>query len=240
MGNVKEKEFVKKCYGEDYIKELLKRPYNDINKNRFRNPIRITRDLGNIIQLFKLPAGSKILDMGCGSGWTTVFLSKIGYNLTGVDFSEEMIEVARIRVEQNNSSAKFLVGDFENFNSIEKFDGVLFFDCLHHAENKYKALKTAYDNLSQDGIMVFMEPNLAHKWQTGIDEYGRIEEGLYKYRWTSLLKRIGYKKIKTFYTFDRLFERKLKDRLEFLLRFIYQTTPLDVTSRVICRAEKSI
>ena len=38
-----------------------------------------------------LPAGAKILDGGCGAGEWTVFFSKQGYEVTGLDISEKLI-----------------------------------------------------------------------------------------------------------------------------------------------------
>ncbi len=45
------------------------------------------------------PAPAEVLDFGCGAGHFTVALAKLGYGLTGVDFSPEMLERARARAE---------------------------------------------------------------------------------------------------------------------------------------------
>ena len=40
-----------------------------------------------------------ILDLGCGTGSMTLELAKRGYDMTGVDYSAEMLDVARERAE---------------------------------------------------------------------------------------------------------------------------------------------
>jgi SAM-dependent methyltransferase len=40
-------------------------------------------------------AGSRALDFGCGTGRSTRFLRRLGFNVTGVDVSEDMLQIAR-------------------------------------------------------------------------------------------------------------------------------------------------
>jgi SAM-dependent methyltransferase len=51
------------------------------------------RDLPSIIA--NHVTGTKGLDFGCGSGRSTRFLKKLGFNATGVDISEDMLRIAR-------------------------------------------------------------------------------------------------------------------------------------------------
>ncbi len=44
-------------------------------------------------------ADGLLLDLGCGTGRLTRLLAKAGYDMTGVDYSEEMLEIARSRDE---------------------------------------------------------------------------------------------------------------------------------------------
>jgi SAM-dependent methyltransferase len=50
-----------------------------------------------LLETLRLPAGSTILDIGCGTGRHAVGLAQAGYLVTGVDISEEMLEKARER-----------------------------------------------------------------------------------------------------------------------------------------------
>ena len=65
--------------------------------------------------------GKEILDMGCAQGRDAEKLVEKGYNVTGIDLSENFIELARQRVPK----AEFKLMDMRKleFND-KKFDGV--------------------------------------------------------------------------------------------------------------------
>jgi len=68
-----------------------------------------------------LQKGARILDVGCGTGIKTAVLMGKGFSVTGVDFSEKMIEIAR----RNVPEAKFEVWDLMDLGKMEqKFDAV--------------------------------------------------------------------------------------------------------------------
>ena len=49
----------------------------------------------NYIKQCPLLAGNKVIDIGCGTGDFSIYLSNFGYNVTGIDSSENMLLVAR-------------------------------------------------------------------------------------------------------------------------------------------------
>ena len=46
--------------------------------------------------LSHLKAGQKILDVGCGAGLKAKYLTDRGFEVFGIDFSEEMIKLAQV------------------------------------------------------------------------------------------------------------------------------------------------
>jgi len=60
-----------------------------------------------------------ILDLGCGTGLHDLELSKRGYEVTGLDLSKEMIEIAKKR------GIETVIGDMSNFDLNEKFDAII-------------------------------------------------------------------------------------------------------------------
>ncbi len=66
-------------------------------------------EIGSIISLIPTST-NKILDIGCGTGWTSVFLAKTKYEVVGMDISPEMIRYANIKKDSENlKNLKFLV-----------------------------------------------------------------------------------------------------------------------------------
>ena len=49
----------------------------------------------NLVNFLKLPQGASILDLACGKGRHSVYLNKLGYNVTGVDLSANSIAYAK-------------------------------------------------------------------------------------------------------------------------------------------------
>lgn len=70
-----------------------------------------------------------VLDIGCGSGYLSKYLSERGFQVTGIDISEKMIEIAN---SQNIPDTNFLISDFFDFLSPVKFDGVIAWDSFFH------------------------------------------------------------------------------------------------------------
>jgi ubiquinone/menaquinone biosynthesis C-methylase UbiE len=81
----------------------------------------------------KLPPQGHILDLGCGSGRDTIIFVVRGYHVTGLDFSEKLLEEAR----KTCRSAQFILGDIENLKfSNNSFDGVWACASLLHVPKK--------------------------------------------------------------------------------------------------------
>ncbi len=95
-----------------------------------------------------------ILDLGCGTGLHDKELALRGYNITGLDLSEEMINLAKKR----NPNSKFIVGSMSNFELGDKFDAVIcMFSALGYlTENKqlggfFNCIKK---HLKPDGLLI--------------------------------------------------------------------------------------
>jgi len=97
-----------------------------------------------------------ILDIGCGTGIHDEFLVKKGYKLTGIDLSKEMIDIAKLK---KNNNLKFHVGDATNFNLNQKFDVILsLFNVINYHisnENLYKSFENVIKHLKKDGLFIF-------------------------------------------------------------------------------------
>lgn len=62
-----------------------------------------------------------VLELACGSGRLTIPLASENVNITGMDISEDMLHLAKLKASKNGINIRFLQGDMRNFDLGEKF-----------------------------------------------------------------------------------------------------------------------
>jgi SAM-dependent methyltransferase len=67
----------------------------------------------------------KVLDVGCGAGEHTILLTRLGYNVLGVDYSPTAIEQARENAARKGVDARFDVGDAMNLPDKPVYDTII-------------------------------------------------------------------------------------------------------------------
>lgn len=119
-------------------------------------------EVGQMMQFLPPPPG-KVLDLGCGTGWTSILLAKRGYDVVGQDIAPDMTEAAeRNRQQERIENCRFITSDFESLEFNDEFDGAFFYDALHHAESEKEALRSVFEALRNGGICVLTEPGIGH------------------------------------------------------------------------------
>jgi methyl halide transferase len=119
-------------------------------------------NLVNSVRDFGINPG-KALDIGCGTGDNAIWLSKTGFDVTGVDISETAIGMARRKAEESNVAVEFHVADFLS----QKIPGKPFhfvFDrgCFHTFDRKKSRRKFAAsvsNILAPDGLWLSLAGN---------------------------------------------------------------------------------
>ena len=104
--------------------------------------------------------GSRILDIGCGSGRTTFPLIKKGHEVTAIDITPDMIKSAEEMAEEFGIKADFRTGDAANLEFEDSsFDNAVFsFNGWNHIagkENRISALKEVFRVLKPEGYFIF-------------------------------------------------------------------------------------
>ncbi|ASJ16112.1 hypothetical protein A3L04_02975 [Thermococcus chitonophagus] len=106
------------------------------------------------------PEKMKILDVGTGTGFLAMRLAELGHEVTGIDISENMIEIAKKKAQKANLQIKFIVGDAESLPfRDEKFDGVICRHVLWTLPNPEKALLEFLRVTKSGGKIVIIEGN---------------------------------------------------------------------------------
>lgn len=126
--------------------------YHILYKDRDYEEAQLFMD--NITQYLNLPEDAKILDLACGKGRHSIYLNKLGYNVTGADLSENSIAEAS---KHSNEKLHFTVHDMrEPFD--EKFDAIfnLFtsFGYFERDDDNLTTLKAIHESLSEFGFAV--------------------------------------------------------------------------------------
>ncbi len=96
-----------------------------------------------------VPKNSSILELGCGVGRVTHPLIEMGFSVTAVDNSKEMLTYVK--------EAKTVCADIESLKLMEKFDAVLLMSHMINFPNdltRQKLLKTCKSHLKPSGVVI--------------------------------------------------------------------------------------
>jgi 2-polyprenyl-3-methyl-5-hydroxy-6-metoxy-1,4-benzoquinol methylase len=185
-------------------KFINQQSYNKIAKewHEFRFKSKPNQVIVDLAQLIK-PRGA-ILDVGCGTGYPNAhYLASQGFQVTGIDFAENMIAIAQ---SLNISNANFEVKNILKFHSPQRFDAVVAFDSLFHLElrDQLLALTTIATHLQLNGYFL-MTHGKRHGETTGsmFGEpfyYSSLDAAMY----LSHLKKLGFTIIQSFEDYQEI------------------------------------
>lgn len=159
--------------GDKILEVVAKEQWDKLYKHE-DTPMPVQRDISQVAGFFREYNVSRILDLACGSGRHTIYLAKQGFELYGIDISEEGIKSTRRWLENEGLHAELTVGSIyerlpykNNF-----FDAVVCIRALNHGtiENIREAISEIERVLKPEGLVyvtlrkrISKEQRLPHK-----------------------------------------------------------------------------
>lgn len=157
-------------------------------------------DIKSRIKEFKKSEGNDLLDVGCGTGGHLHYL-KNDFVCTGIDFHQEMINLARKKL---GNQVKLQQGDMSNFNLNKQFDVILcLYSVLNYSRNYIifrKTIKNFYNHLKKGGVLI-IEPDYTIKVYKNFSGRNRRSESMIMNeigKWSKMMREEGFK-VKYFY-----------------------------------------
>lgn len=111
-----------------------------------------------ILHKYNIKDGS-IVELGCGTGNITIPLAKLGYNMTGIDLSDDMLSVAFDKSSKSNLNILFINQNMVDFKLGEKTEVIISLcdsiNYLLEEEELMMTFKAVEENLQDNGIFIF-------------------------------------------------------------------------------------
>ena len=141
-------------------------------------------DFANMAVALELPPGAHILDAACGSGWLSEYFARLGYDVTGIDISPDLIRICEDRVQrvpfavdhETPLRCRFLVHDIEAAPLAEKFDAVICYDAMHHFDDERAVARHFAAMLEIGGTLFVLEGNRPERASLGQAELIEVME----------------------------------------------------------------
>lgn len=109
-----------------------------------------------------------VLDLGCGTGSLTELLSERGYDMIGVDSSEDMLQIAMDKRAESGNDILYLMQDMREFELYGTVRAVISIcDCMNYIleqEELTQVFKLVNNYLDPGGIFVF-DLNTVYKYE---------------------------------------------------------------------------
>lgn len=155
----------------------IKDKYNNWSGS-YDNDKNLTRDLDERVmsETFNNKRFGSILEIGCGTGKNTAFLSEIGEKVCSVDFSERMIDKAREKISKTN--VLFSIADINekwDFKD-DSFDLITSNLVLEHVGNLNHIFSEAKRMLGENGRFFICELHPYRQYQGKKAEFNNGKE----------------------------------------------------------------
>jgi SAM-dependent methyltransferase len=168
-----------------------------------------------ILHRLGVQPGAAAIDVGCGSGWTSLFLAEAGLDVLGYDLVPENVELARRRAQRWGSAARFEVADMDALPAGPPVELALVFDALHHTQAQRATLDGVFARLKPGGWAVLGEPTWLHRLSPEARrvraERGWLERGITLRGLRADLRAAGFGTMRRFFQPTRPYEGRVRE-----------------------------
>jgi len=116
--------------------------------------------LNNIKRNIKLDPNSKILEIGVGSGWFQIYCKQQGLQISGLEISPQLMEVALEYGRRHGTELDLEVGNIEDTDiGVAAFDVIVASSVFEHVEDWQRGVQKIFDALKPGGLFYFDSTN---------------------------------------------------------------------------------
>ncbi|MCA1056215.1 class I SAM-dependent methyltransferase [Rossellomorea aquimaris] len=131
--------------------------------------------------------GRSILDVACGTGELSLRLASQGYEVTGIDLSEDMLVMAQQKALESNQSLALFQQDMSRLDLQREFDVItIFCDSLNYLETEEDVIRTfdhVHRHLRKDGLFLFDVHSLYKMSQVFMNSTFTLNDDSVSYIW---------------------------------------------------------
>ncbi len=122
--------------------------------------------------------GARILDVGCGGGWSTIALARAypGASVEGVDIDAPSVAMARANAASADLEDRvtFRMADAGSLAGSAAYDAAFAFECVHDMPRPVEVLEAARAVVREDGFVVVMDEAVADEFTSPGDDLERF------------------------------------------------------------------
>lgn len=166
----------------DYHNSLPGAASEDVAAANMQKPFWFGRDLKRYLREFctlceclqrcHIAPPARVMELGCGHGWTTELLATMGFEMMGTSIGEDDIlychkRIASLEAKGLKRVMQFKASPMESVADLVGpkgyYDAVFVYEALHHAFAWREAIQSASECLKPGGwLLLCKEPNLIH------------------------------------------------------------------------------
>lgn len=128
-----------------------------------------------------------LLDIGCGTGTLACMLHDAGYNVSGIDLSEDMLAVASARMAESGISMPLYAMSMDELDGFDNLDvAIIPIDSINYVKeeaNVFETLKRIYESLRDGGQLFFDVHSLFKMDDIFLDGPFTYDDGEITYVW---------------------------------------------------------